>query len=224
MRMLLAQVRPLSVEYDDPTRYPAASGPFVSFHPTKTVPDSFQTIVGSTCHPNGDEPSVILMFGSNGPIASGVEAVARIGAGRAATLNVPEVGGTKTIDVTTIAISRTTNGRNALPRMVGEGERDNNHFAQDRLGRFDGGCHPAAKIKYDASVENDARLDRGVGRPLVDPNRPHGAVTVGGGAPSLALVRMPTLRFCPAGLEATGNAAGERRSPSRSWGTGQARK
>src|SRR5207244_2699048 len=34
---------------------------------------------------------------------------------------------------------------------------------------------------------------------------------------------MPTLRFCPAGLEATGNAAGERRSPSRSWGTGQAR-
>src|SRR5216117_1538770 len=55
------------------------------------------------------------MFGSNGPIASGVEAVARIGAGRAATLNVPEVGGTKTIDVTTIAISRTTNGRNALP-------------------------------------------------------------------------------------------------------------
>jgi len=80
------------------------------------------------------------------------------------------------------------------------------------------------KAKYDASVENDARLDRGVGRPLVDPNRPHGAVTVGGGAPSLALVRMPTLRFCPAGLEATGIAAGERRSPSRSWGTGQARK
>src|SRR5439155_509526 len=148
----------------------------------------------------------------------------RIGAGRAATLDVPEVGGTKTIDVTTIAISRTMNGRKALPRMVGEGERDNNHFAQDRLGRFDGGCHPAAKIKYDASVENDARLDRGVGRPLVDPNRPHGAVTVGGGAPSLALVRMPTLRFCPAGLEATGNAAGERRSPSGSWGTGRARK
>src|SRR5437667_518048 len=128
MRMLLAQVRPLSVEYDDPTRYPAASGPFVSFHPTKTVPDPFTTIVGSTCHAYGDEPSVILMFGSNGPIASGVEAVARIGAGRAATLDVPEVGGTKTIDATTIAISRTTNGRNALPRMVGEGERDNNHL------------------------------------------------------------------------------------------------
>src|SRR3989475_11915183 len=80
------------------------------------------------------------------------------------------------------------------------------------------------KAKYDAPVENGARLDRGVGRPLVDPNRPHGAVTIGGGAPSLALVRKPTLRFCPAGLEATGIAAGERRSPSRSWGTGQARK
>src|SRR5439155_24826626 len=73
-------------------------------------------------------------------------------------------------------------------------------------------------------VVNAARLDRGARRPLVDPNRPHGAVTVGSGAPSLALVRMPTFRFCPAGLEATGNAAGERRSPSRSWGTGQARK
>src|SRR3989454_12858189 len=80
------------------------------------------------------------------------------------------------------------------------------------------------KAKYDAPVENGARLDRGVGRPLVDPNRPHGAVTIGGGAPSLALVRMPTLRLCPAGLEATWIAAGERRSPSRSWGTGQALK
>src|SRR6266571_7102042 len=79
-------------------------------------------------------------------------------------------------------------------------------------------------LLYDAPVENAARLDRGVGRPLVDPNRPHGAVTVGGGAPSLALVRMPTLRFCPAGLEAAGNAAGERWSLSRPWGTGQARK
>src|SRR2546427_6376662 len=79
------------------------------------------------------------------------------------------------------------------------------------------------KAKYDAPVENGARLDRGVGRPLVDPNRPHGAVTVGGGAPSLALVRMPTLRPCPAGLEATGNAAGERRFPPPSWGTGQGR-
>src|SRR2546428_5167863 len=76
------------------------------------------------------------------------------------------------------------------------------------------------KAKYDAPVENGARLDRGVGRPLVDPNRPHGAVTVGGGAPSLALVRMPTLRPCPAGLEATGNAAGERRLPPPSWGEG----
>src|SRR5205823_15031482 len=82
----------------------------------------------------------------------------------------------------------------------------------------------ARRVKEGAIVENDARLDRRAGRPLVDPNRPHGAVTVGSGAPSLALVRMPTLRFCPAGLEATGNAAGERRSPSRSWGTGQARK
>src|SRR2546422_10969659 len=79
------------------------------------------------------------------------------------------------------------------------------------------------KAKYDAPVENGARLDRGVGRPLVDPNRPHGAVTVGSGAPSLALVRMPTLRFCPAGLEATGNAAGERRAPCCAGGTGQAR-
>src|SRR3989454_9808953 len=78
------------------------------------------------------------------------------------------------------------------------------------------------KAKYDAPVENGARLDRGVGRPLIDPNRPHGAVTVGGGAPSLALVRMPTLRPCPAGLEATGNAAGERRVPPPSWGTGPA--
>src|SRR2546430_10879611 len=69
------------------------------------------------------------------------------------------------------------------------------------------------KAKYDAPVENGARLDRGVARPLIDPNRPHGAVTVGGGAPSLALVRMPTLRPCPAALEATGNAAGERRVP-----------
>src|SRR2546422_9109103 len=80
------------------------------------------------------------------------------------------------------------------------------------------------KAKYDAPVENGARLDRGVGRPLIDPNRPHGAVTVGGGAPSLALVRMPTLRPCPAGLEATGNAAGERRVPPPPWGTGRARK
>src|SRR2546422_3115523 len=79
------------------------------------------------------------------------------------------------------------------------------------------------KAKYDAPVENGARLDRGVGRPLVDPNRPHGAVTVGGGAPSLALVRMPTLRPCPAGLEATGNAAGERRLPPPSRGEGRAR-
>src|SRR2546422_11290638 len=38
------------------------------------------------------------------------------------------MGGTKTIDAATIAISRTTNGLNALPRMVGEGERDNNHL------------------------------------------------------------------------------------------------
>src|SRR2546430_15128206 len=79
------------------------------------------------------------------------------------------------------------------------------------------------KAKYDAPVENGARLDRGVGRPLVDPNRPHGAVTVGGGAPSLALVRMPTLRPCPAGLEATGNAAGERRVPPPPGGRGEGR-
>src|SRR5947199_9093303 len=107
------------------------------------------------------------MFGSNGPIASGVEAVTRIGAGRAATLNVPEVGGTKTIDVTTIAISRTTNGRNALPRMAGEGESDNNHFANRRRGRFDGDCHPAAQIKYDVSAENDVRFYRAVRLSLV---------------------------------------------------------
>src|SRR5437870_13848268 len=70
----------------------------------------------------------MLLFRSIGTVASGVDAVAGIGAERAATLSVQEVGGAKTIDAATIAISRTTNGLNALPRMVGEGERDNNHL------------------------------------------------------------------------------------------------
>src|SRR3989442_512323 len=73
-------------------------------------------------------------------------------------------------------------------------------------------------------VATAARQDGVVGRLLVDPNGPPGAVTTGGRSPCLALVGTPTLRCCPAGLEATGIAAGERRPPSRSWGTGQARK
>src|SRR5207247_9110699 len=44
-------------------------------------------------------------------------------------------------------------------------------------------------------VGNAARLDRGAGRPLVDPTRPQGAGTVQSGAPTLALARTPTVRF-----------------------------
>jgi hypothetical protein len=72
--MFGAHVCPWSVEYDDPTRNPAAVGLSVSFHPTKTVPDRLITIVGSTCHAYGDEPSVIRMFGKNGMIDAGVDA------------------------------------------------------------------------------------------------------------------------------------------------------
>src|SRR5467141_510909 len=71
MRMLGAQVMPWSVEYDEPTRKPAASGPSVSFQPANMVPERLMTIVGSTWYLYGELPSVTLTFGKNGISAFG---------------------------------------------------------------------------------------------------------------------------------------------------------
>src|SRR3989441_13258117 len=159
---------------------------------------------------------MMSMFGMNGLIETGAGLAA---AARGTEDDVPaafEGDHTARADATTITTNRNASDLNPLLSPTGRGL--DHHRLIVLLGHRD-----PRRIKYSAPVENGARLDRGVGRPLVDPNRPHGAVTVGGGAPSLALVRMPTLRPCPAGLEATGNAAGERRVPPPSGGTGAGR-
>src|SRR5438552_6487819 len=118
--MFGAHDTPWSVEYEAPTRTPAVSGPVVSFHPTKMVPASLMTIVGSTCQANGDDPSVIFTFGSNGATA--------VGAGLAgcAPGDRPIASAFDPFETTnTYATSSTTKSDgtslNPLPRLMGLG-------------------------------------------------------------------------------------------------------
>jgi hypothetical protein len=96
----------------------------------------FTTIVGSTCHAKGDEPSVILMFGRKGTSESGEGLAMCPGADRA-IVDPTDPFETTNSDATMSPTKSNATSLNSLPRLEGIRAMVDNRFARDEVAAKD---------------------------------------------------------------------------------------
>src|SRR5207249_9959203 len=136
------------------------------------VPVWLMAIVRSTCEANGDDPSVIFTFGWSRATAVGA-GLAGCAPGDRPIESAFDPFETTNTDATSSTTKSDGTSLNPLPRLMGLGSSCIIILPRTKRPR---------SVKYDPSVENDARLDRSAVRRLVDADSPHGAATAVTGA------------------------------------------